>query len=173
MRALLIALSVLSTAGTFSAAREQGPGAEAEIVALEQRLAEAWVKRDREFIDRLLASDWSVIDQSGRILTKQQLFDEAFASADRRIDEMTVDEIKVQVLGETAVATGRTRATGSYRGQRATALLRFTDVLHYPFLIIAVGASTIAAQPVLEIGGGNAVKEFIAAQFGIRKRPTP
>ena len=42
-----------------------------------------------------------------------------------------------------------------------------------PFLIIAVGASTIAAQPVLEIGGGNAVKEFIAAQFGVRKPPTP
>ena len=42
-----------------------------------------------------------------------------------------------------------------------------------PFLTIAVGASTAGAQPVLEIGGGNAVKEFIAAQFGIRKRPTP
>ena len=42
-----------------------------------------------------------------------------------------------------------------------------------PFLIIAVRASTVGAEPVLEIGGGNAVKEFIAAEFGIRKRPKP
>ena len=42
-----------------------------------------------------------------------------------------------------------------------------------PFLTIAVRAATTGGQPVLEIGGGDAVKEFIAAQFGIRKRPMP
>ena len=42
-----------------------------------------------------------------------------------------------------------------------------------PFLTIAVRAATAGGQPVLEIGRGDAVKEFIAAQFGIRKRPTP
>ena len=42
-----------------------------------------------------------------------------------------------------------------------------------PFLIIAVAGSMLGAQPVLEIGGGNAVKEFVAAEFGIGKRPTP
>ena len=97
MRTLLTVFAVLSTAGAFAAAQERRPGAEAEIVALEWRLADAWVKSDREFIDRLLASDWSVTDQSGRLLTKQQLFDEAFASTDRRIDEMAVDDIKVRV----------------------------------------------------------------------------
>lgn len=147
MRALLIALSLLSTAGTLSAAGEHGQSAEADIVALEQRLAEAWVKRDRAFIDRLLASDWTVIDQGGRILTNQQVLDEAFASTDRQIDEMTVDAITVRVLGEAAVATGRTRATGSYRGQRATAVLRFTDVFHYRegrWQIVASQGTTIA-----------------------------
>jgi hypothetical protein len=42
-----------------------------------------------------------------------------------------------------------------------------------PFLTIAVRAGTAGAQPVLEIGGGDAVKEFMVAEFGIRKRPTP
>lgn len=147
MQALLIAFWVLSNAGTSSAAVEQRQGAEAEIVALEQRLAEAWVKRDREFIDRLLASDWSVIDQSGRIVTKPQLLDEAFNSADRRIEEMTVDEVTVRVFGDAAVATGRTRATGSSRGQRGTAVLRFTDVLHYRdgrWQIVASQGTTLA-----------------------------
>ena len=41
-----------------------------------------------------------------------------------------------------------------------------------PFLMIAVGASAAGAHPVLEIGGGNAVKEFITAQFAIREQRT-
>jgi ketosteroid isomerase-like protein len=138
---------LVDPSGRISEAEAQVRGTEAEIVALEQRLAEAWVKRDREYIDRLLASDWSVVDQGGRILNKQQVLNEAFASDDRRIDEMTVDEIKVLVLGEAAVATGRTRATGTYRGQRATVVLRFTDVLHYRegrWQIVASQGTTVA-----------------------------
>jgi ketosteroid isomerase-like protein len=41
---------------------------------------------------------------------------------------MTVDDVHVRVFGELAVATGRTRATGSYRGDAAAVELRFTDV---------------------------------------------
>jgi len=40
-------------------------------------------------------------------------------------------------------------------------------------MTIAVRAGTVGAQPVLEMGSGDAVKEFVAAEFGIRKRPTP
>lgn len=98
------------------------------IVDLEQRLAQAWVKRDRLFIDALLAPDWIVTDPSGRILTKQQVLDETFSSAERRIDTMAVDDVKVRVIGAVAIATGRTRATGSYQGQIASVVLRFTDV---------------------------------------------
>ena len=42
-----------------------------------------------------------------------------------------------------------------------------------PFLTIGVRAAPAGGQPVLEISGGDAVKDFIADQFGIRKRPTP
>jgi hypothetical protein len=42
-----------------------------------------------------------------------------------------------------------------------------------PFLTIALRAGTVGAQPVLEIGGGDAVTVFIADEFRIRKRPTP
>lgn len=41
-----------------------------------------------------------------------------------------------------------------------------------PFLTIVVRAGTSGARPVLEIGGGEGVKEFIATEFGVRKRPT-
>jgi hypothetical protein len=42
-----------------------------------------------------------------------------------------------------------------------------------PFLTIALRAGTADTQLVLEIGRGDAVKEFIAAEFGIRKHQGP
>jgi hypothetical protein len=41
-----------------------------------------------------------------------------------------------------------------------------------PFMTVAVRAGTVGAQPVLEMGGGDAVKKLIAAEFGISRRPT-
>jgi ketosteroid isomerase-like protein len=100
------------------------------IEALEQRLARAWVERDRGFIENLLAPEWTVTDPSGRVLTKQHVLDETFSSSDRQIDSMTIDDVAVKMLGTTAIATGRTRAAGRYQGQAATVALRFTDVFH-------------------------------------------
>jgi ketosteroid isomerase-like protein len=99
------------------------------ILDLEQRLAQAWVRRDRAFIDDVLAAEWSVTDPSGRVLGKQQVLDETFSSDERQIDSMTVDDVTIRVFGGVAVATGRTRASGSYKGARASVVLRFTDVL--------------------------------------------
>jgi ketosteroid isomerase-like protein len=124
-RALTAVVLMACATGT---ARAQGGDATSVILALEQRLAQAWVDRDRRFIEQLLAADWTVTDASGRILRKQQVIDETFASTERRIDAMTVDDVVVRDLGGVAVATGRTRASGSYRGTRASVELRFTDV---------------------------------------------
>jgi uncharacterized protein (TIGR02246 family) len=124
---LVSALLLVAIAG---AGATQGADAASQILDLEQRLAQAWVKGDRGFIEGLLAPDWSVTDPSGRILTRQQVIEETFSSADRRIDSMTVDEVNVRLFGNVAVATGRTQATGSYQGQKASVALRFTDVFH-------------------------------------------
>jgi ketosteroid isomerase-like protein len=100
----------------------------AAIAGIEQQLARAWVDRDRAAIDGILAVEWSVTDGAGRILTKQQVMTETFSSDDRRIDRMVVDDVKVRLYGDVAVATGRTQAEGSYRGTSASVVLRFTDV---------------------------------------------
>ena len=122
--ALLFALAaVLGLDGFGQGSRD------VEIIAdIEQQLAKAWVSRDRATIDAILAPDWSVTDAAGRVLTKQQVIQESFDSADRRIEAMAIDDVKVRTFGDTAVATGRTRATGSYRGTSQSVVLRFTDV---------------------------------------------
>jgi uncharacterized protein (TIGR02246 family) len=123
MTAAAMALAVLAGIGAVQPADDT-----AAIVDLEHRLAAAWVKGDRPFIEGLLADDWSVTDGAGRVLTKPQLLDETFGSADRRIEAMVIDDVRVRFVGDVAIVTGRTRATGSYRGQSGTAMLRFTDV---------------------------------------------
>jgi hypothetical protein len=115
----------------------------ATLVDLEQRLARAWVGRDRDFIEALLAPEWTVIDPSGRLLTRRDVLEDSFGSADRRIDTMAVDDLRVLLLTPTsAVVTGRTLAAGSYRGAAASVALRFTDV----FLLREKRWQVIASQ---------------------------
>ena len=99
------------------------------IAELEQRIAQAWVNRDRAALEAILAPEWSVTDPSGHVLTRQQVLQQTFDSTDRRIDTMTVDDVEVRMYGDTAVATGRTQATGNYRGTAAVVVLRYTDVV--------------------------------------------
>lgn len=127
MMVLLVAAS--ASIGVLAVSM-QGPDTESVILELEQRLAQAWVKNDRRFIEGLLVPDWTGTDPSGRVLTRAQVLEETFASAERTIQSMTVDDVRVRVLGAVAIATGRTRATGSYKGQQASVALRFTDVFH-------------------------------------------
>jgi ketosteroid isomerase-like protein len=106
----------------------QGPNDADLISDIEQQIANAWVNHDRAAIEAILAAEWSVTDSTGQVLTKEQVMQETFGSADRRIQAMVIDEVRVRTFGDTAVVTGRTRATGSYRGASSTVVLRFTDV---------------------------------------------
>lgn len=100
----------------------------AAILHLEQRLASAWVAGDRAFIEALLAPDWAVTDAAGRVLSRSQVIEETFVGSERRIETMTIDDVAVRVFGQAAVATGRTRASGSYQDIAVSVVLRFTDV---------------------------------------------
>lgn len=148
MSAIIRSVILAIAFGTsITAQSTRSSDAESTLRELEQRLAAAWVNGDRAFIDSLLADDWTVTDQTGRVLTKRQVLNETFASSDKRIEAMTVDDVRVRLLDGAAVVTGRTRATGSYRGQKATATLRFTDVFHRRegrWQIVASQGTTVA-----------------------------
>ena len=115
------------------------------LTELEQKLASAWVTGDRPFIEGLLAPDWTVTDPSGRVLSRQQVLDETFVSSDRQITSMAVDDVRVRLLGNAAVVTGRTRATGTYQGEAASVVLRFTDV----FVLVDTRWQVVASQGTL------------------------
>lgn len=123
MTPILVVLAAVVTMG-------QAPAMDAteELAQIQQRLMQAWVDRDRAYVDRTLAPDWTTTDTTGHVLTKAQVMQEAFGSLERRIESGTIDEVKIRLFGDTAVVTGHTVAVGSYKGTRASVNLRFTDV---------------------------------------------
>ena len=124
----MIGVAAVLVVAAFNIGMEQASKDTATITDIEQQLAKAWVERDQPTVERILAPEWSVTDAAGRVLTREQVVQETFGSVDRRVDAMVIDDVKVRMFGDMAVATGRTRATGSYRGTSASVVLRFTDV---------------------------------------------
>jgi len=94
---------------------------------IEQRLIAAWVAGDPSFHEKTLADDWSVIDATGRVMSKTQMLAEAF-SVDGQITKGTIDQVDVRLFGDWAVVTGRTQAAGQSGGADFDVTLRFTDV---------------------------------------------
>src|ERR1041384_2419369 len=85
-----------------------------ELMRIEQRLAKSILDKDLATYKSLLAEDWTTIDLTGRVLTRAQVIEE-FASQDRQVEEVSIDDMKVKELGGAAVLTGRTTAVGSYK----------------------------------------------------------
>ena len=98
-----------------------------ELEAIEQRLAQAWVVGNSGAIEGMLTPDWTVIDITGRVLTKAQVMQEMFGSNDNPIAAMVIDEVTVRLFGEVAIVRGRTMATPKVQPP-ADVVLRFTDV---------------------------------------------
>jgi hypothetical protein len=81
-----------------------------DFAQIEQQLARAWVDSDRATIDRIIASDWTTIAITGRLLTRAEVMADFFRSGKSPIAAMTIDEVRVRLLGDVAVVTGRTTA---------------------------------------------------------------
>jgi ketosteroid isomerase-like protein len=122
----LVVMSLVHQGDSLVAADQTG-GVASELTQIEHQLVKAWIDGDRKTVDSILASDWSVIDLTGHVLTKTQVLQE-IGSGDRRIESGSVDDLNVRMFGEIAIVTGRSFLSGTYQGKRASVVQRFTDV---------------------------------------------
>ena len=101
---------------------------EHQLRDIQQQLARAWVERDRAFIERILAPEWSVTQANGSLLSRANVLRSAFDTEALRVTSLVVDDVTVRMFGTTAVVRGRTVATGTDKGLAINVHLRFTDV---------------------------------------------
>jgi hypothetical protein len=115
------------------------------LSGMEARLAQAFVSGDPSYHKHVLADDWSVIDGTGRVITKDEVLKESFAG-DKQISIGKIDEINVRPFGTWAVVTGRTHVAGMAGDEAFDVWLRFTDVFAFrdeKWLVVASQATLI------------------------------
>lgn len=95
-----------------------------ELAAIEEQLASAWKSRDSAGWGALVADDWSVTHVDAQVITKEQALEMCRTGPPITT---TVDQLAVRSYGDTAIVTGRTKATVSGASAQ-TVTLRFTDV---------------------------------------------
>jgi ketosteroid isomerase-like protein len=100
---------------------------ERDLTAIEHEFDHALSDANVNALDKLLAPDWTLLDITGGVITKEA-FIEALKSGDLKFLSIVPDEIQVRIYNESAVVTGRTEMSLLYLGQELTLQSRFTHV---------------------------------------------
>jgi hypothetical protein len=96
-----------------------------ELAELSHELVDAVSRHDRDRLEELLATEFSLNGAAG-ILDREGLL-EAAAGA-YQIDEFSYDELDAEVYGNTAVCVSRYRQTARLDGQDVSGELHVTDI---------------------------------------------
>jgi hypothetical protein len=102
-------------------------GDEAELIELQQVLARAWVTRDRETVERIIAPEWWSTGPDGSASDRVRVLTQVFETAAHKILYLKIDDVMARVFGDAAVVTGRTHGVGEFEGARYDVVIRFTD----------------------------------------------
>lgn len=106
-------------------AQTKSGGVEQELIKLENEWADAWVKRDVAFFDRIMADDYTWTSPWGDVSTKAQ--DLALVKSGQDVVKSWVlADMKVRVYGDAAVVTGRDTVKETYKGEDVSGQHRWT-----------------------------------------------
>ena len=97
------------------------------LIQIQQDLAKAWVSGDRATIERIIAPEWRSTGPDGGSSDRASVFGDVFEKRVHRIRSLEIDDVRVQVFGDAAVVTGRTRGAGDFAGTPYNVVIRFTD----------------------------------------------
>jgi ketosteroid isomerase-like protein len=111
--------------------RDQTPAetasVEQELITLEKRWNNSWVKRDPAFLDRILADDYIGTRSDGNVFSKAQEIED-MKQSENIVSYITSDDFKVWVHGDVAVVTFRfTTKEQNKEGENISGQYRTTD----------------------------------------------
>lgn len=108
---IALLLASIGPGGSVGLSADQNAAAEAEIKALELRLAGLLVARDFDEYEKYLAADYTRISASGVVETREMVMAAFRASSPGGTMDPT--ELDVKVYGDTAILTGKLSVTTS------------------------------------------------------------
>ncbi len=120
---VVLVLAVAVQAQTL--AQTKSGGVEQELIKLENEWADAWVKSDAAFFDRIMADDYTWTSPWGWVVTKADDF-ALVKSGEDVITSWVLSEMKVRVYGDAAVVTGCDTVKETYKGKDVSGQSRFT-----------------------------------------------
>jgi ketosteroid isomerase-like protein len=101
--------------------------AEREVRELEDQIAVAVVARDAAFVERVWADEFVYTGVRGEVKSKADILSELKAG-DLQFSLMKFDDVRVQVYGDAAVATGRATTKGRSKQGEISGEFRYTRV---------------------------------------------
>ena len=100
---------------------------EAELIELQQILAEAWLAGDRATVEGIIAPEWTSTGPDGQTTDRPTVLAQVFETGVHKIRDLKIDDVKARVFGDAAVVTGRTHGVGEFEGSGYDVVIRFTD----------------------------------------------
>jgi hypothetical protein len=97
------------------------------LLQFERQIALAWVERDVETLQQILADDYALSGAGDSLLNKSEYM-AGVDNPDFRTTSATIEGLRISVYGDVAVATGRATYQGwSRERSRFVRRFRFTD----------------------------------------------
>lgn len=121
----LIAASLFASAAAW-AADPAGATDEQQLKKIEQDWADAYVKRDSSFVERITVDDFAFIGPAGDIVNKAEYVKSI--TGDTVFTAFKLEDVKVRVYGDAAVVLGIANVSAKTKGEEENGKYSFTDV---------------------------------------------
>ena len=119
------------------------------LLDLESKMARAWVQRDTQTLEQILADDFTLAGTGDALIGKGE-YVAGLDNPEFRTTSAIVNDVRIRVYGDAAVVTGRATYQGwSRKRGRYVRRFRFTDtfVRHdSTWQCVATHASALAAE---------------------------
>jgi len=125
MKHVFLAVAFMTLFGSFSYGQKMTN--EQTLMKMEQEMSEAIIKNDMSVWDKYSADNAVFTDPGGSVMTKAQSV-AMFKSGDLKIESTKIDDMKVQMFGDTAIVTYKTTDKLSWKGKDMSGEYRWTDV---------------------------------------------
>jgi uncharacterized protein (TIGR02246 family) len=98
-----------------------------EVLLVDQQRADALVNNDTAALERILADDCTYVHPNGRFETKEEVL-AGLKAHDRTYVSIEREGVKVKLVGNTAIVTGRNSLKAKYQGKDYNVQNRFLRV---------------------------------------------